>query len=147
MGALFHDRLTVGHNMRLGLKFICPSRNSQNFMEPNGSLPCSQQPPLVHILSDMNLIHLYDKFSIPPFTSRYSFRFTNPKLCVHFCLLPCMLHTLSIYPWHDNSVQVIYEAPHYAVFSSFLFYSILFLVSNILHSTLFSNILKSMFLP
>jgi hypothetical protein len=45
------------------------SRTSQHFMKPEGLLPCSQNPPLVPILSQINPIH-----PIPYYLSKINFK-------------------------------------------------------------------------
>jgi hypothetical protein len=69
--------LTLSHSLTHGAEpflrscQLCShSRNSQHFMEPKGSLACSQSPPLVPILSQINPIH-----TIPSFPTTYA-----PKL-------------------------------------------------------------------
>jgi hypothetical protein len=49
------------------------SRNSQHFMESEGSLPCSESPPLVPILSQINSIH-----TIPSYLSKIHFNIVHP---------------------------------------------------------------------
>jgi len=40
------------------------SGNSLTFMETKFSLPCSQEPTLVHVLSQMNVIHILAHYLI-----------------------------------------------------------------------------------
>jgi hypothetical protein len=49
------------------------SRTSQHFMEPGGSIPCSQKPSLVPILSQINQIH-----TIPSYLSKIDFNIVHP---------------------------------------------------------------------
>jgi hypothetical protein len=49
------------------------SRTSQRFMEPEGPLPCSQEPLLVPILSQINPIH-----PIPSYLSKIHFNIVHP---------------------------------------------------------------------
>jgi hypothetical protein len=64
---------------------------------------------------------------------------------MHFSILPCTAHIFYA-PWFDNPNNIcwrvqIYEAPHYAIFTSLLLTSFL-LGPNDPLSTLFSNTLN-----
>jgi hypothetical protein len=52
---------------------LCNSRTCQHFMEPEGSLPCSQDPQLVPILSQINPIH-----AMPSYLSKIHFNIVHP---------------------------------------------------------------------
>jgi hypothetical protein len=67
-------KLTHGAETFLGSSQMCSySRASQYFMEPEGSLSCSQEPPLVPILSQINPIH-----TIPSYLSKIQFNKVRP---------------------------------------------------------------------
>jgi hypothetical protein len=84
---------------------------SQHFMEPEGSLPYSQEPSTVHILSQINLVHttlsyvskIHFNIILPP-TSRTSFPSSFPtktlySLLPQACYMPCPSHP----PWLGQS--------------------------------------------
>jgi hypothetical protein len=63
------------------------SKTCQHFMEPEGSMSCSQDPPMVPILSPINPIH-----SIPSYPSKMHFNIVRPhtswssQWCLSFLL-------------------------------------------------------------
>jgi hypothetical protein len=81
------------------------SKISQNFMETEGTFPCSKELPLVHILSQIKPVH---NTAFPP-TSVYVFLGVSfllafpPKSYMHSssphaCYMPCQSHS----PWLDH---------------------------------------------
>jgi hypothetical protein len=86
-------------------QFCSYSRISQHFMEPEGSLPCSQEPSTVPFLSQINPIH-----TIPSYLRSLLIFFTHLRLglpqrslsfwlshqyLMHFSSPPFVLHALS----------------------------------------------------
>jgi hypothetical protein len=76
------------------------SRTSQHFKEPEGSLRCSQEPsPLVHILSQINLVH-----TTPSYILIFLFSGFLTKILYAFFWCLCVLITCPSHPpWPDHS--------------------------------------------
>jgi hypothetical protein len=108
------------------------SRNYPPLVKPKGSLPPSQTPPPVSILSQMNPVQtllLYiptnnSNIIVPSTSSHPSCLFPSgypPKIFHAFLIsYACCMSSPSNPRLHhpNNSVRTTYEAPHYAVFSS-----------------------------
>jgi len=97
------------------LQFLSWSRNSPHFMEPEDSLPHSQQPPIVPIMSQTDPIHALPSCSFKihvniflpstPTTSQWSlsFRFSHQRaVCIS---LPRTSH-LSHFTYHSVEVYM-----------------------------------------
>jgi hypothetical protein len=73
--------ITHGAEPFLRSRQLCShSRTSQHFMEPEASLPCSQDFPLVPILSQINPIH-----TIPSYLSKMHFNIVHPPTSWSSC--------------------------------------------------------------
>jgi hypothetical protein len=71
--------LTYGAEPFLRSRQLCsPSRTSQHFMELEGSSPCSQGPPLVPILSQIDPVHTF-----PSHLSKIYFNIVHPLTSEH----------------------------------------------------------------
>jgi len=70
-------------------------------MEPESPLQCSQEPPLIHILSSTHTVHTFPPYfpkihsnniflSVLSSSELSSFWVSWPKFCTHFSSPPCM---------------------------------------------------------
>jgi hypothetical protein len=58
---IFLSQITISTEHNASEDKDTQSRSSLPFMEPEGSLPCSQKPPPVPILSQMNPVHIFKR--------------------------------------------------------------------------------------
>jgi hypothetical protein len=74
VGIEFYHSLTHGAEPFLRSCQLCSySRNSEQFMEPESSLPCSQEPSTIPILNQINPIH-----TIPSYLFKIHFNIVHP---------------------------------------------------------------------
>ena len=100
--------LSIAH-----LQFLSWSRNFPHFMEPEDSLPPSQQPPIVPIMSQTDPIHAFPScffkiqvnifFPSTPTTSQLSLSFTFPYQRAVCISLPRTSH-LPHFTYHSVEV-------------------------------------------
>jgi hypothetical protein len=130
-------RLIHGAKPFLRSRQMCShSRNSQHFMEPEGSLPCSQEPSTgpypepdrsspTHPISlrFISILSTHLRWSSQRSLSLWlSHQYPTCIPSPHSCYMPRPSHPPwldhSNYTWRKKSTSTDYEAPHYAAFSN-----------------------------